>query len=84
MDDSNQIRVMWFAYDWDDRFHYFPNQAEAISWVESQIPLHFDDDEEEWSDDISYLRVGCITHKVKSQPNKDRDYPDYKLVPVLD
>lgn len=84
MESSNQISVMWFAYEWDDGFIFFPTQAEAIAYVESQIPLHLDDDNQSWDEDVALLRVGCITHETKAVPVKDRDYCDYKLTPVLD
>jgi hypothetical protein len=82
MNDNDTARVVWFAYDDEDTFHYFDSQAAAIAWVEAQIPLYFDDDEEEWADDVKSLCVGCLTHEIKNFPRKDRDRCDYKLVPV--
>jgi hypothetical protein len=79
-EDSNE---MWFAYDWEDRFRFFLTQAEAITWAESQIPRYFNDDDEEWDDDITYLRVGCLTHQAGSVPNKNQDYCDYQLKQIV-
>lgn len=84
MDSKEKITVMWFAYEWDDGFIFFPTQAEAIAYVESQIPLHFDDESCEWDDDAPLLKVGCITHSVKSYRVEGRDHCDYRLMPVLD
>jgi hypothetical protein len=81
---NRENHLQWFAYDWDDQIQYFETQAAAIAWVESQIPLYFDDDDREWDEDVTFLSVGFMTHAVKNFPVKDRDYCDYKLAPLDD
>jgi hypothetical protein len=84
MDNKEKITVMWFAYEWDDGFIFFPTQAEAIAYVESQIPLHLDDESREWDENVSLLRVGCITHSTKSYQVAGREHCNYYLAQVLD
>jgi hypothetical protein len=82
MNISTEDHFRWFAFDWEDEIQYFETQAAAIEWVESQIPLYFDDDDKEWNTDVKFLAIGCMTHAVEPFANNDSDYCDYRLVEI--
>lgn len=67
MSKQMNAREYWIVYDPEDGITgHFDNEAEALNELENVRAQYYDEDSVEWYDDVQYVFVARITHRIKS------------------
>jgi hypothetical protein len=68
---------LYFVYEPDGEFLYFPTLEKAVEHAESVIPGY---DVDGWMEEVNQIVVGKITHVTKQTNVKKSDNPNYAYI----